>query len=102
MEGAASLLDTPYTQQWIYAPGVIPYFSMNMPIEKIATPDEQCGRFVHTGIHIAGSEEPDPFPSGCEDRPQTAQEMALEFLIFDLSACPLRIDQEPMPPVIVQ
>ena len=102
VEGAASSLDTPYTQRWIYANNSIPYFSMNMPVEKAATPDEQCGRFVHTGIHISGSETEDPFPSGCDTRAQTAQEMALEFLLFDLSACPLRIDAEPTPPKIVK
>ncbi len=57
---------------------------------------------MHTGIHISGSETEDPFPSGCEDRAQTPQEMALEFLLFDLSACPLRVDREPEPPVIVK
>jgi hypothetical protein len=102
VEGAASLLETPYTQRWIYAENSVPYFSMNLPIEKAATPDEQCGRFVHTGIHISGSETEDPFPSGCDDRPLTPQEKALEFLLFELSACPLRIDQEPAAPPVVK
>lgn len=98
VEGAASLLDTPFTQSWITAENSIPYFSMNLPTEKLSTPDEQCGRFVHTGIHISEGEE-EPFPAGClESTTPTPQEMALEFLLFDLSACPLRFDQPPAPP----
>ncbi len=102
VEGPASALITGHTQAWIYAPNSVPYFTMNTPVEKLDTPDEQCGRFVHTGIHISGSEEEAPFPSGCEDRELTAQEKALEFLIFDLSACPLRYDVEPEPPPVVK
>ncbi len=98
VEGAASLLDTPFTQSWITAENSVPYFSMNLPTEKLATPDEQCGRFVHTGIHISEGEE-EPFPAGCaSSTTPTPQEMALEFLLFDLSACPLRFDQPPAPP----
>ena len=101
VEGAASLLDTPYTQSWISATNSVPYFSMNLPVEKVATPEEQCGRFVHTGIHVSDGDE-DPFPSGCEESTMpTPQEMALEFLIFDLSACPLRFDQPPAPPPVI-
>ncbi len=102
VEGPAMTLLTAHTQRWIYAPNSAPYFTMNTPVEKIDTPDEQCGRFVHTGIHISGSEEEAPFPSGCEDREMTAQEKALAFLIFDLSACPLRYDAEPEPPPVVK
>jgi hypothetical protein len=99
VEGSASRLDTPYTQSWISAENSVPYFSMNMPVEKLATPDEQCGRFVHTGIHVANGDE-DPFPAGCEDRELTPQEKAFEFLIFDLSACPARFDIPPAPPAV--
>jgi len=101
VEGAASALTTPFTQSWITAENSIPYFSMNLPTEKLATPDEQCGRFVHTGIHISEGDE-EPFPAGCvESTTPTPQEMALEFLLFDLSACPLRFDQPPAPPLVI-
>jgi hypothetical protein len=101
VEGAASVLDTPYTQSWISADNSVPYFSLNLPIEKVATPDEQCGRLVHTGIHVSEGEEA-AFPTGCdESRELTPQEMALEFLIFDLSACPSNLDEPPVPPPVV-
>jgi hypothetical protein len=97
VEGSAATLLTPYTQSWISAPNNIPYFSMNMPIEKVDTPDEQCGRYVHTGIHVSEGDN-DPFPSGDANRELTPQEKAFEFLIFDLSACPARFDIPPAPP----
>jgi hypothetical protein len=99
VEGSAASLLTPYTQSWISGPNTIPYFSMNMPIEKVATPDEQCGRFVHTGIHVAEGSN-GPFPTGDADRELTPQEKAFEFLIFDLSACPARFDIPPAPPEV--
>jgi hypothetical protein len=102
VEGAAMSLMPGYGQRWIFASNSVPYFSLNTPVEKNATPDEQCGRFVHTGIHINnGSEADAPFPGGCEQRPLTAQEAALEFLIFDLSACIIRDDARPIPPPVV-
>ena len=97
VEGSAATLLTPYTQSWISGPNNIPYFSMNMPIEKVDTPDEQCGRYVHTGIHVSEGGN-DPFPSGNTNRELTPQEKAFEFLIFDLSACPARFDIPPAPP----
>ncbi len=99
VEGSAASLLTPYTQPWISATNTIPYFSMNMPVEKLDTPDEQCGRFVHTGIHVSSGSN-DPFPAGSADRELTPQEKAFEFLIFDLSACPTRFDIPPAPPEI--
>jgi hypothetical protein len=42
-------------RRWIYTDttpvaGVsgVPFFSVNTPIEQAATPETQCGRFVHT------------------------------------------------------
>jgi hypothetical protein len=99
VEGSAASLLTPYTQSWISAPNTIPYFSMNMPIEQAATPDAQCGRFVHTGIHVSEGGN-SPFPSGSASRELTPQEKAFEFLIFDLSACPARFDIPPAPPPV--
>ena len=89
-------------QAWILKPDTVPYFSVNTPVEQAATPANQCGRLVHTGIHISGGgETTDPFPSSCDVGALTAQEKALEFLIFDLSACILPNNVIPQPPIIV-
>jgi len=118
--GTISLLDVkhpalavePVAQRWIYrdttsVAGVaaVPFLSVNTPIEQAATPEMQCGRFVHTGIHVAvaASDETDqPFDTGCTAAPLTPQEKAMEFLIFDLSSCVMKNDVPPEPPVVVR
>jgi hypothetical protein len=93
----------PLAQRWVFNASTTPYFSFNTPLEKVATPEMQCGRFVHTGIHVSNSTDDTeaPFPSGCDQHPLTAQEKALEFLLFDLSSCVTRYDATPVPPPIV-
>jgi hypothetical protein len=111
---------TPPTQRWIYLPvnpndSVSPkrtatqYMTFNTPVEAAA--DAQCGRVVHTDIHVkagpvASGESRDksdpgtngtPFPSGCLSKSLSPQEKALEFLFFDLSACVLSVTPVPPP-----
>jgi hypothetical protein len=85
-------------QRWIYQDTMgTPYISANTPIEEAATPDQQCGRVVHTGIHVAtvAGDTIAPFPSGCVSAPLKPQEEAMEFLLFDLSSC---VSNETIPP----
>ena len=78
--------------------GSAQYMTFNTPVE--ATADKQCGRVVVTDIHVkaappAAGESKDksdpgrrtPFPTGCTSVTLRAQDKALEFLFFDLSAC---------------
>jgi hypothetical protein len=88
-------------QRWIYdTTKGTPYISANTPIELAATPDQQCGRVVHTGIHVAAAanDSHSSFPGGCETAGLTGQEKALEFLFFDMSSCVTDETKPPPPP----
>ena len=91
--------------RWIYDDKLgTPYLSANTPIEKAGAPDAQCGRVVHTGIHVAkvAKDTVAPFPGGCTSGALTPQEKAMEFLLFDLSSC-VTDETKPMePPVIIK
>lgn len=92
------------SQGWISDGTGVPYFSFNTPLES--APEAQCGRLVHTGIHVGVEKLTDdnsgPFPGGCASNPMTAQEKALEFLLFDLSSCVMTTTEKPKPPVVVK
>ena len=97
---------TPPTQRWISIGADTEYLTFNTPVE--AAPAAQCGRVVETDIHVKdvppaqnGKDDSDPskpFPSGCLSTTTSAQEKALEFLFFDLSACVLPDNAVPVPP----
>jgi hypothetical protein len=114
---------TPPTQRWIYLPtnandSVTPhrtstqYMTFNTPVGVAA--DAQCGRVVHTDIHVKAGPVPagekkdnskpgtggTPFPSGCTSISLSPQEKALEFLFFDLSACIQPDTMIPVPPPV--
>jgi hypothetical protein len=105
----------PPSQRWIFEPvptdaGVLPldagvtgvaaqythYFSFNTPIGAAAA--GQCGKFAYTALHVSDSASTgfpgDPegatsFPGCCSARTElSAQEKAMEFMIFDMSSCP--------------
>jgi len=111
----------PPTQRWIYLPTnpnwtsqgtSTQYMTFNTPVE--AATDAQCGRVVHTDLHVkaapaASGETKDksdpgtngtPFPTGCTSVTLSAQEKALEFLFFDLSACVQPDTDKPVPPPV--
>ena len=111
------------TQRWIYLPTntndpVTPsgpstqYMTFNTPVEAAA--DAQCGRVVFTDIHVkaapaAPGESKDKSDPGADGRRSRrlhvgrrcrAQEKALEFLFFDLSACVQPDTDRPVPPPV--
>ena len=98
------------SQRWVYttSPENVQYMTMNTPIEEAENPDALCGRLVHTDLHVTAgtgtdsSDEDTPFPGGCTTAELSAQEKALEFILFDLGACVQREDQVPEPPVVVR
>jgi hypothetical protein len=101
------------SQVWIVAdansraPGAAQYFSFNTPTNLNTTPDmpaAYCGRVVYSDLHVgaaSGDDGGDPVPTGCANRPLSAQEAALEFMLFDLSSCVMEDDKPPEPPPVV-
>lgn len=70
-------------------PDNITDMSFNTPLN--VPPNQQVGRVVFADTHASGSaldnSQIHQFPDWCSATPLTPQEKALEFLIFDLSAC---------------
>jgi hypothetical protein len=104
---SAKVANPPMAQPWVQGTGAIQYLSVNTPVEKVTTPDDQCGRFIHTDLHVAGnsqsfSDQNTPFPAGCDTGELTPEEKALAFMIFDLSNCVMKEDEAPRPPMIVK
>ena len=94
------------SQRWIYNvngnPQAVPYLSVNTPIGT--SPDQQCGRLIHTGIHVAKVANDNTtagFPNGCVSAQLSAQEKAMAFLLFDLSSCVQNDKLPPRPPPII-
>jgi hypothetical protein len=92
------------------APNAAEYFSFDTPI---GSGPEACGRVVYSDLHVSGGKgaqdnsmiPPDYagglafVPDGCSSHPLTAQEKALEFMIFDLSSCLTPVGATPTPPL---
>ena len=96
------------SQPWILAsqaskaPGATQYFSFNTPTDQARVPDGKvCGRVVFSDLHVGAASHDDslmPVPVGCKNADLSPQEKALEFMLFDLSACVIPDDVPPAPP----
>jgi hypothetical protein len=87
------------SQPWILAdtmsdhPGKAMYFSFDTPVNAPPAADggaQYCGRAVFSDLHVAGDpseRDNSPPPNGCDPTGLSPQEKALEFMLFDLSAC---------------
>jgi hypothetical protein len=90
-------------QSWIYRTDVPKgyfYFTIGTPVavQDNDPPPTACGRVVFTDLHVSAADSGDPnlsdfsdqdtpFPGGCLTTTLSAQEKALEFMLFDLSSC---------------
>jgi hypothetical protein len=104
-----SVANTPSTP-WIVpvpsdVPGETQYFSFDTPLQ--APSDHKCGRVVFSDLHVTGAGNDYPTgspitPGGCELADLSPQEKALEFMLFDLSACLTPVSLPPMAPVVIR
>jgi hypothetical protein len=89
-------VNMPAARRWIYSmtPVSTQYFTFATPVAAAA--DQQCGKVVFSDLHVssgsgAATEDDSainlPFPTGCRTTDLSPQEKALEFMLFDLSAC---------------
>lgn len=84
------------------------YFSINTPVGT--HPEAQCGRAIFSDVHLDSAPTPPPgstsavFPGYCPANPNSndhaPNELALEFLFFDLSSCVQNDNMAPPPPPV--
>jgi hypothetical protein len=86
---AVSAVNLP-TQRWLSTDSperTVQHFTFNTPVGMPS--DKQCGRVVFSQFHVVsnGGGLSGTFPADCLNAPMTPQEKALEFMLFDASAC---------------
>ena len=92
--------------QWVFNPNTgqtsvggraLLHYTFNTPV---GLPEaKQCGKVLFSDFHVVASTMPAAaFPLECSAGPLTPQELALEFMLFDLSACIQKDTQPPEPP----
>jgi hypothetical protein len=100
----------PPSTRWVFNPNTgdtqttgpaLLHYTFNTPV---GLPEaKQCGKVLFSDFHVVSSLTSSPtFPSECDGAPMTPQELALEFMLFDLSACIQEETQPPKPPPPIQ
>lgn len=82
--------------RWIYTnasgnifsaiPKSVQHYTFDTPLSAPA--EDRCGRVLFSNFHVSGSSS-GFFPSACSNTAPTPQEMALQFMMFDLASCAL-------------
>ncbi len=85
---SVSAVDPATTTSWIYDPSTTPSATKSLSFETPLN-GARCGKAAFTDLHAVGSTASavGSIPAGCAAAPLTPQQLALEFLFFDLSGC---------------
>jgi len=68
-------------------------YTFATPYSTATPPPTQCGKVIYSDFHVSviqgggSDDEDDVFPAECTTAPMSAQEKALEYLIWDLASC---------------
>jgi hypothetical protein len=113
LEHSVDSVNPTLARRWIYGidpdgevgksrvPEMVQYFSFTTPVGAA-----ECGRMVFSDLHVSfggGDDAATPFPERCNVSPTeelSAQEKALEFMLFDLSSCIQKEDDPIRNPVV--
>jgi hypothetical protein len=84
-----SAINPATSELWIASPAYPLLFTFNTPVGQAS----QCGRVIYSTFHVtvvnnsSDSTMGTTFPAECTTSPMSAQEKALEYLIWDLASC---------------
>lgn len=107
MGGELTLMDTysrvgtikPPAQRWLYSSVGTNTQSYTFNTPTNVPEKDQCGRVYYSSFHIgSGRSVTGTFPGACQNKPLTAQERVLEFMLFDLTSCVMSDQQPPVIP----
>jgi hypothetical protein len=95
-------VSNPNTGQTEIASDALLHYTFNTPVGL--PPNLQCGKVLFSDFHVVAPAEGDgaTFPQECDTTSMSPQELALEFMLFDLSACVQQDTQTPEPPAPLQ
>jgi hypothetical protein len=86
-------VNTQEAQRWLYDSTQPLHYTFNTPVGSMNS-GAQCGRALFSDFHVStsgdnggGGNNVGQFPSECDSLPLSAQEKALEFMMFDLASC---------------
>jgi hypothetical protein len=99
LNARAEILSTnPPSSGWltIPSPPSVGYFSLDTPFGAGA--NMACGKMAIANWHVVGDNHGGVFPAECLPGPMTANDLAAEFLLFDVSACVQDDSMAPQPP----
>lgn len=101
----------PPSTQWVSNPNTgetdigsdaLLHYTFDTPVGL--PPNLQCGKVLFSDFHVVPPTDGDgtTFPQECDTQSMSPQELALEFMLFDLSACIQQDTQMPQPPAPLQ